>query len=130
MNKKKILKTTMGKKFIYKAKKIKMTTIACREQCKQENSRTGTSLVVWWIGIRLPIQETRIRSLVQKEPTCCRAAKPTHNYWSLCAWSLCSETEKPPREARAPPPESSPRSLQLETSPLSNQGPPQSKRNK
>ena len=87
-------------------------------QARQQENRDFPG--VWWIGIRLPIQETRIRSLVQEEPTCCRATKPTHSYWSLCAQSPCSETEKPPQEAWAPQPE---------TSPLSTQDPPQSKIN-
>ena len=64
-----------------------------------------TSLVVQWIGICLPTQGTGVQSLVQEDPTCLGATKPMrHNYWSLCAWNLCSTT----REARV---------LQLEKGP-------------
>ena len=41
----------------------------------------GTSLVVQWLRIRLPMQGTWVRSLVREDPTCCRATKPVcHNY--------------------------------------------------
>ena len=66
-----------------------------------------TSLVVQWIGIHLPIQGTRVWSLVQEDSTCPGAAEPVHhnywahslepasyNYWSLCAWSLCSTSRE------------------------------------
>ena len=44
-------------------------------------ARRETSLVAQWIRICLPMQETRIRSLVQEDPTCCGATKPVcHNY--------------------------------------------------
>ena len=45
----------------------------------------GASLVAQWLRIRLPIQGTRVRTLVQEDPTCCGATKPVHhNYWA-CA---------------------------------------------
>ena len=63
-----------------------------------------TSLMVqWfqWLGIHLPMQTTWVRSLVQEDPTCLRAAKPTcHNYWSPGTWSLCSATRE--TTARSP----------------------------
>ena len=40
---------------------------------------TGASLVAPWLRIRLPVQGTRVRSLVQEDPTCCRATKPVHH---------------------------------------------------
>ena len=41
----------------------------------------GTSLVAQWLRIRLPKQGTRVRALVQEDPTCRRATKPVrHNY--------------------------------------------------
>ena len=41
----------------------------------------GTSLVVQWLRILLPIQGTQVRALVQEDPTCRRATKPVcHNY--------------------------------------------------
>ena len=48
--------------------------------------RVGTSLVVQWLTIHLPMQGTWVRSLVWEDPTCCGATKPMcHNYW---AWAL------------------------------------------
>ena len=45
----------------------------------------GTSLVAQWLRIHLPVQGTRVRALVQEDPTCCGATKPRrHNYWA-CA---------------------------------------------
>ena len=31
---------------------------------------SGTSLVAQWLRIRLPMQRTQVRSLVQEDPTC------------------------------------------------------------
>ena len=43
------------------------------------------SLVVQWLRIRLPVQETQVRALVREDPTGRRATKPVrHNYWA-CA---------------------------------------------
>ena len=43
--------------------------------------RLGNSLVVQWLRIHLPVQRTRVQSLVQEDPTCCGAAKAMcHNY--------------------------------------------------
>ena len=45
----------------------------------------GASLVAQWLGIHLPMQGTRVRALVQEDPTCRGATKPVrHNYWA-CA---------------------------------------------
>ena len=45
----------------------------------------GTSLVVQWLRIRLPMQGTRVQALVWEDLTCHRATKPMrHNYWA-CA---------------------------------------------
>ena len=42
---------------------------------------SGTSLVVQWLRICLPMQGTQVRSLVREDPTCHGAAKPVrHNY--------------------------------------------------
>ena len=41
--------------------------------------------MVQCIGVHLPRQETQVQSLVQEDPTCRGATKPTcHNYW-VCA---------------------------------------------
>ena len=39
----------------------------------------GTSLVAKWLRIRLPMQGTRVRSLVPEDPTCRGAAEPVHH---------------------------------------------------
>ena len=36
----------------------------------------GASLVAQWLRICLPMQGTRVRSLVREDPTCRRATKP------------------------------------------------------
>ena len=42
---------------------------------------SGASLVAQWLRIRLPMQGTRVRALVQEDPTCRGATKPMrHNY--------------------------------------------------
>ena len=39
------------------------------------------SLAAQWLRIRLPMQGTRVRALVQEDATCCGATKPVrHNY--------------------------------------------------
>ena len=53
------------------------------------------SLVAQWLRVRLPMQGTRVQSLVREDPTCCRATKPvcpndwacalepaSHKYWA------------------------------------------------
>ena len=41
----------------------------------------GASLVAQWLRIRVPMQGTWARALVQEDPTYCGAAKPmSHNY--------------------------------------------------
>ena len=42
---------------------------------------TGASLVAQWLGIRLPMQGTRVRAPLREDPTCRRAARlVSHNY--------------------------------------------------
>ena len=48
---------------------------------KIKNQKLGTSLVAQWLRIHLPMQGTRVRALVQEDPTCRGATKPVcHNY--------------------------------------------------
>ena len=63
----------------------------------------GASLVAQWLKIRLPMQGTRVRTLVQEDHICCGATKPVrHNYWA-CAlepashnhWDCMSQLPKP-----------------------------------
>ena len=71
----------------------------------------GTSLAVQWVRICLPMQRTRVLSLVWEDSTCQEATKPRHhNYWA-CA----PQQEKPPPwEAYSHQLEESPHLLQLE----------------
>ena len=46
-----------------------------------KKSTNRTSLVAQWLRICLPMQGTRVRSLVQEDPTCRGATKPVcRNY--------------------------------------------------
>ena len=103
----------------------------------------GTSLVAQWLRIRLPMQGTRVRTLLQEDSTCRRATKPvrhkywacalepaSHNYWSQCTQSPCSAT----REATAmrgplTATKSSPLSPQLEKAGAQQQRPNAAKNN-
>ena len=40
----------------------------------------GASLVMQWLRIRLPMQGTQVRALVQEDPLCRGAAKPVHHH--------------------------------------------------
>ena len=43
-----------------------------------------TSLMAQWWRIHLSTEETQVQSLIQEDPTCCRAAKPMHHdYWAF-----------------------------------------------
>ena len=44
-----------------------------------KDSRTGTSLVVQWLRICLPVQGTWVQALVWEDPTCHRATKSVHH---------------------------------------------------
>ena len=56
------------------------TSLIIREMQIKTTMR-GASLVAQWLGIRLLMQGTRVRALVQEDPNCCRAARPMrHNY--------------------------------------------------
>ena len=53
------------------------------------------SLVAQWLRIRLPVQGTRVWSLVRKDPTCRGATKPEHhNYWACALEPPCSTTRE------------------------------------
>ena len=65
------------------------------------NKLSGTSLVAQWLRIRLPMQGTRVQSLVQEDPTFRRATKPaSHNYWVRVPQLLSPRATT--TEARAP----------------------------
>ena len=93
-----------------------------------QKSHVGTSLVAQWLRIHLPMQRTRVRALVQEDPTCHGATKPVrHQLLSLRsrvrepqllsprAWSPCSATrEATAKRSPHSATKSSPRSLQLQ----------------
>ena len=67
------IKTTMR----YHLTPVRMASI--------KKSTNRASLVVQWLRIHLPMQETWVRALVREDPTCRGATKPVHhNYWA-CA---------------------------------------------
>ena len=57
-----------------------------------EKERRGTFLVVQWIRIRLPMQGTRVRALVQEDPTCRGATKPVRHNYRACALEPASHS--------------------------------------
>ena len=59
----------------------------------QERKNQGASLVVQWLRVLMPMQGTRVRSLVWEDPECCRAPEPVrHNYRAHAPWRTCSAT--------------------------------------
>ena len=67
-------------------KQLKQSTLL-RLKCFSDLSleECWASLVRQWLRICLPMQGTRVRALVQEDPTCRGATKPVHhNYWA-CA---------------------------------------------
>ena len=74
---------------------------------KDRESRTGLWGIPWWL---LPMQETRVRSLIWEDPTCRGAAKPvghnrwactleptSHSYWALSPGAHALQRERPPQ---------------------------------
>ena len=84
---------------------VTMWYIPIRQDHSFKKCIWGTSLVVQWLRIRLPIQGTRVRALVQEDPTCGGATKSVcHSYWA-CAlepeshdyWARVLQLPKPAR---------------------------------
>ena len=78
--------------------------------------KQGTSLVVHWLRICLPMQGTWIQSLVWEDSTCQEATEPDSQNYQACVMQLlkpqhpgaCAmQQEKPAQEARASQQESS-----------------------
>ena len=70
---------------------------------KTTRRKVQTSLVVQWLRIRLPVEGTQVRSLVQEDPTSWGPAQPRyHSCWSACAQSPCSATRGRHGEQPAP----------------------------
>ena len=67
----------------------------------KQSTHCWVSLVAQWLGIRLSMPGTRIRTLGREDPTCCGATKPKHhNYWARALepashnyWSLQATTK-------------------------------------
>ena len=63
------------------------------------------TLVVQWLGIRLPVHKTRVQALVQEDPTCHGATKAMHHNYLACAlepvshkyWAHTQQLLKPVR---------------------------------
>ena len=89
--------------------------------CK-ERERVA-SPVVQWFRICLPMQGTRVWSLVWKDATCHGATKPVcHNCWAHVPWSPCSTT-RDAAAVRSAPQQVSLHSLHLEATCAPLQGP-------
>ena len=41
--------------------------------------QSGTSMVVKWLRIHLPMEGTQVQFLIQEDSTCCGASKPMHH---------------------------------------------------
>ena len=44
----------------------------------EDKTKSGTSLVVQWLQIHMPMQGTQVRALIQEQPTCGGAPKTLH----------------------------------------------------
>ena len=92
-----IWKNDFGLLKLYKQKIKHMVVIANLDPPLSNSAGTsikmaiwGTSLVAQWLSIHLPMQGTRVRSLVREDPTCCRATKPVcHNHWACTLEPVC-----------------------------------------
>ena len=85
------------------------------------NKHQQTSLVVQWLKIHLPMQETWVQSLVQEDSTCHGKTKPqSHIHWAHAPRTYTLQQEKLPQwKAHA---------LQLEKACTSNEDPVQPKK--
>ena len=60
--------------------------------------------MVQWLGIRLPMQGTRVRAPVREDPSCRGATRPvSHNYWACASGARAPQRGRPRQwEACAP----------------------------
>ena len=56
-----------------------------------------TPLVVLWLRNHLPMQETRVQSLIWEDPTCRGATKPVHRTAAQEPRAGASQPEQPPQ---------------------------------
>ena len=73
-----------------------------RQSFCSSNNWKGTSPVILWLRIRLPMQGTQFWPLIWEDPPCCGATELAHgNYWAHCALetalrnNMCHCREKP-----------------------------------
>ena len=64
---------------------MKLLTLRIRKKKEWRKVNRWTSLVVQWLRIHLPMQGTRVLSLVREDPTCCGATKPVYHNYRACA---------------------------------------------
>ena len=57
-----------------------------------KKGKRGTSLVLQWIEICPPMQQTWVWSLIQEDSTCLRTSKPTHAHNWTCVPQLLKST--------------------------------------
>ena len=67
------------KKHTYIYTYIYSISTECNVLQKFKKTEAGTCLVAQWVRIRLPMQGTRVQSLVWEDSTCCGATKPMHH---------------------------------------------------
>ena len=74
-----------------------------------QDFQLGTSLVVQWLRIHLPVQRTQVRSLTWEDSICHRATEPMcRNCWAGVPGACSLQQERPSQwEASAPQPKSS-----------------------
>ena len=61
-----------------------------------EKLKAWASLVVQWLRICLPMQETQVQALVWEDPTCRGATRPvSHNYWACVSGAYAPQQERP-----------------------------------
>ena len=89
---------------------------------KTTKKGTGASLVAHWKRIHLPMQKTRVQSLVWEDPTSCRTTKPVcHDYWACAPELGAVAREAPKKRSLHSATEWGPHSLQLKKSLCSNE---------
>ena len=79
----KVLGNYFGGVFVYMDSSLPSLPLIKGQNKEYLKISLGTSLVAQWLRIRLPVQGTRVQSLVQEDPACRGATKPMHhNYWA------------------------------------------------
>ena len=77
----------IGGKMWYVCVVCTILSLFCKENAKKKKKKKSslkipcspTSLVVQWVRICLPMQDTWVRSLIQEDPTCHGATEPLNH---------------------------------------------------